>query len=267
MAQQITSLNTFIDGNTIYASEHNENFTEVQTKFNTHSAATTGEHGVDGTFVGTTDIQTLTNKTLTSAILDTPTLNDATGTILSADLTTCDLLNCVVDSGGAVVGTSNTQTLTNKTLTNPTISSATFSGSNFTGMMDFVASGSANGIRDAYLRNTRISISNAGTPFAAYLDRVVAKTWASIDVSSIATDRHINIDSVIKNGTGDYSVRIDKNLDNSVYAVTCGCIGAWSTAFCNVAARTTSLVRFCIYGIYEYCTPVDRDFCFSIFDS
>lgn len=43
----------------------------IETAVNTHNAATTGEHGVAGTFVGTSDAQTLTNKTLTSPVLNT----------------------------------------------------------------------------------------------------------------------------------------------------------------------------------------------------
>jgi hypothetical protein len=36
----------------------------IGTAINTHNAATTGEHGVSGTIVGTSDTQTLTNKTI-----------------------------------------------------------------------------------------------------------------------------------------------------------------------------------------------------------
>lgn len=43
------------------------------TDFRTHEAATSGAHGITGSFVGTTDTQTLTNKTLTA-----PTVNNGT---------------------------------------------------------------------------------------------------------------------------------------------------------------------------------------------
>ena len=39
----------------------------LETAVNTHNAATTSEHGVTGTIVGTSDAQTLTNKTISGA--------------------------------------------------------------------------------------------------------------------------------------------------------------------------------------------------------
>lgn len=39
----------------------------LETAVNTHNAATTGEHGVAGTMVGTSDAQTLTNKVISGA--------------------------------------------------------------------------------------------------------------------------------------------------------------------------------------------------------
>lgn len=42
------------------------------TDFRTHEAATSAAHGIAGSFVGTTDIQTLTNKTLTAPAITNP---------------------------------------------------------------------------------------------------------------------------------------------------------------------------------------------------
>ena len=44
----------------------------------THAATASGVHGIAGSVVGTTDIQTLTNKTLTTPTITTPTIADLT---------------------------------------------------------------------------------------------------------------------------------------------------------------------------------------------
>lgn len=48
------------------------------TDFRTHEQATSAAHGIAGSFVGTTDSQTLTNKTLTSPVINTATIAGAT---------------------------------------------------------------------------------------------------------------------------------------------------------------------------------------------
>lgn len=45
------------------------------TDFRTHEAATAGVHGITGSFVGTTDVQTLTNKTLTTPSITNPAIS------------------------------------------------------------------------------------------------------------------------------------------------------------------------------------------------
>ena len=47
-------------------------FNNITTDLNTHTGSTSGVHGVTGSIVGTTDIQTLTNKTLTGSNIQTP---------------------------------------------------------------------------------------------------------------------------------------------------------------------------------------------------
>jgi len=110
-------------------------------EFYAHKIATTGEHGIASTIVGTDETQTLTNKTLTNPIVngvhvvgvlvETGTTQTLTNKSLSAlDNTITDFRHGVeVDNAttnvhgttGQVVGTDNTQTLTNKTLVNPII--------------------------------------------------------------------------------------------------------------------------------------------------
>lgn len=91
----------------------------IETAINTHNAATTGEHGVAGTFVGTSDAQTLTNKTLTSPVLDTGISGtafldeDNMASNSATKIASQQSIKAYVDSG--------TVTMTNKTLTKPTI--------------------------------------------------------------------------------------------------------------------------------------------------
>jgi microcystin-dependent protein len=77
------------------------------TEAQAHIAAESGAHGITGSFVGTTDTQTLTNKTITGGTVNPTTLQQA---------------------GVAAVTTTGTQTLTNKTLTSPAITDATITG-------------------------------------------------------------------------------------------------------------------------------------------
>jgi len=77
-------------------------------EFYAHKIATTGEHGISGTIVGTTEVQTLTNKVISA------TNNTLSGLRHGEEVD--DLTEGVHGITGQVVGTTDTQTLTNKTL-------------------------------------------------------------------------------------------------------------------------------------------------------
>lgn len=66
---------TYTSGNKPSTTTAKSDFSALETAINTHNAATTGEHGVSGTFVGTSDSQTLTNKILTTPTLTSPVIN------------------------------------------------------------------------------------------------------------------------------------------------------------------------------------------------
>jgi hypothetical protein len=70
------------------------------TEAQAHIAAEAGAHGITGSFVGTTDTQTLTGKTITGGTVNPTTLQQG---------------------GVPAVTTTGTQTLTNKTLTSPKV--------------------------------------------------------------------------------------------------------------------------------------------------
>jgi len=89
-------------------------------EFYAHKIATTGEHGIASTIVGTDETQTLTNKTLTNPIVNgVHVVGDLVETGTTQTLTNKTLTNPIVNGVhvvGVLVETGTTQTLTNKSL-------------------------------------------------------------------------------------------------------------------------------------------------------
>lgn len=89
-----------------------------------HVEATSSAHGITGSFVGSTQTQTLTNKTLTSPTINGGTWNSPTlgsgATIPSATLTTPAITTPTITSGGSWAGspTINTPTITTPVIAN-----------------------------------------------------------------------------------------------------------------------------------------------------
>lgn len=104
------------------------------TDFRTHEAATSAVHGITGSFVGTTDTQTLTNKTLTSPTINSGTL--ASGAMSGTFTGTPTFSGAVVlsgtpsiSTGAALAGTfTGTPTFSGNTTFSGSVTAMTVSG-------------------------------------------------------------------------------------------------------------------------------------------
>ena len=96
--------------------------TNTHVQIDTHLAAISNVHGISGNFVGTTDIQTLTNKTLVSSnVFADSTDNTKKMNFVLTSLTTSTTVALMIPSlSTTLVGTDSIQTLTNKTLNSTT---------------------------------------------------------------------------------------------------------------------------------------------------
>lgn len=100
MAQEIGTLEVFTPDTTAESAKVNSNFDDIKTASNTHFVATSGEHGVDGTFVGTSDTQTLTNKSLTSPAITGAGLGKGTLTYENSSSNTTQTIPAITGTYG-----------------------------------------------------------------------------------------------------------------------------------------------------------------------
>ena len=157
-------------------------------------------HGLeagDGSVVGTTKTQTLTNKTLTSPIItggqvgDTGiTFEGATGdayeTFLAVTDPTADRTVTIPDATGNVVLDTLAQTLTNKTLTSPTISgSPVITGLSSAGMVS--SSATPKDYVDAILGSATAAATSAASAATSATSAATSATSASNSASAAAT--------------------------------------------------------------------------------
>jgi len=157
-------------------------------------------HGLasgDGSVVGTTKTQTLTNKTLTSPIItggqvgDTGiTFEGATGdaneTFLQVTDPTADRTITLPDASGNIVLDTLTQTLTNKTLTSPTISgSPVITGLSSAGMVS--SSATPKDYVDAILGSATAAATSAASAAASATAAATAAATSATSAANSAT--------------------------------------------------------------------------------
>jgi hypothetical protein len=201
-------------------------------------------HGLatgDGSVVGTTKTQTLTNKTLTAPIITGSQVGDNGitfegstpddhETFLEVTDPTADRTITLPDATGNVVLDTLTQTLTNKTLTSPTISgSPVITGLSSAGMVD--SSATPKDYVDAILGSATAAATSAASAAAS-------ATAAATSASSAATSAGNSETSAIASATSASAAAT--SASSAATSATAAATSATSAANSATAAATSA---------------------------
>jgi hypothetical protein len=196
----------------------------IQTQLDGKSASS-HNHGLSGSVVGTTDTQTLTNKTFTDNTTYFQDENDNTKKLqfqLSNITTSTTRTITVTDNNITLVGTDNTQTLSNKTLTTPIISTISNTGTLTlpTSTDTLVGKNTTDILTNKTINSDNNTITN--------IVNADIKNGAGIDATKIADGSISNTEFQYLNGV---SSNIQTQLNN---------MGWWSRTGSNVYLTTST---------------------------
>ena len=194
------------------AGEDNSNlfFDDTNNRLGVGTASPSQPLHVVGIIYGTGNLQSDANLLFKSGTSFTGTLDHAI---------TADRTYTFQDSTDTIVGRATTDTLTNKTLTTPTITTPSINNADFTG--DAPTTPTANRV---------------------YRDTLI-KAWCRFDGSGtdpITPGEDVNVSSVTKNATGDYTVNWSTAFADANYAWAANATGSTAVVL-GISQTTTTL--------------------------
>lgn len=232
-----------------------------------HINASSGTHGITGSFVGTTDSQTLTNKTLTSPTISNPTIsggitgtgvvssdNIADGTIVNADINSSAAIDPSKVAGTAVITTdsrlSDTRTPTDGTVTTAKLADGAVTSAKIADGAIVTAD-----IADSAVTSAKIADLNVTTAKVADLNVTTGKIAdASVTTSKLADSSVTSakiVDGTIVDGDISSSAAIAQSkisglatsLNNLAFKPSTG-VGASSSTDISLGTSATTLDTF-----------------------